>query len=139
MYGDLMILHRFRLLPFVKKAIIPHVFILCSFFVCIVFLSLKRHNWCNFFSFTSTRLSAGLSGRLSTMLYARHGYPVIWCFSIWRTSSLSYPMSIFSANEIQTFFIRYSEYSGHVYEKKNSPSDFRKEFKSQKILYNYDF
>ena len=122
-----------------KKQSYPMFSFCVLFVVCIAFLSLKRHNWCNFFSFTSTRLSAGLSGRLSAVLYARHGYPVIWCFSIWRTSSLSYPMAIFSANEIQTFFIRYSEYSGHVYEKKNSPSDFRKEFKSQKILYNYDF
>ena len=29
--------------------------------------------------------------------------PVIWCFPIWLTSSLSYPMAIFSANEIRTF------------------------------------
>ena len=30
--------------------------------------------------------------------------PVIWCFPIWLTSSLSYPMAIFSANEIRTFY-----------------------------------
>ena len=30
--------------------------------------------------------------------------PVIWCFPIWLTSSLSYPMAIFSVNEIWTFF-----------------------------------
>ena len=31
-------------------------------------------------------------------------FPVIWCFPIWLTTSLSYPMAIFSANEIRTFF-----------------------------------
>ena len=30
--------------------------------------------------------------------------PAIWCFPIWLTSSLSYLMAIFSANEIRTFF-----------------------------------
>ena len=30
-------------------------------------------------------------------------HPVIWCFPIWLTSSLSYLMAIFSANEIRTF------------------------------------
>ena len=33
--------------------------------------------------------------------------PVIWCFPIWLTSSLSYPMAIFSANEIQTFLLQF--------------------------------
>ena len=32
-------------------------------------------------------------------------HPVIWCFPIWLTTSLSYPMAIFSANEIRTFYI----------------------------------
>ena len=30
--------------------------------------------------------------------------PAIWFFPIWLTTSLSYPMAIFSANEIRTFF-----------------------------------
>ena len=30
-------------------------------------------------------------------------HPVIWCIPIWLTTSLSYPMAIFSANEIRTF------------------------------------
>ena len=32
---------------------------------------------------------------------------VIWCFPIWLTSSLSYPMAIFSENEIQTFLLQF--------------------------------
>ena len=30
-------------------------------------------------------------------------HPVVWCFPIWLTTSLSYLMAIFSANEIRTF------------------------------------
>ena len=37
-------------------------------------------------------------------------FPVIWCFPIWLTTSLSYPMAIFSANEIRTFFIRFVQF-----------------------------
>ena len=36
-------------------------------------------------------------------------FPVIWCFPIWLTTSLSYPMAIFSANEIRTFFFVFLE------------------------------
>ena len=31
--------------------------------------------------------------------------PVIWCFPIWLTSTISYPMAIFSTNEIRTFWL----------------------------------
>ena len=42
--------------------------------------------------------------------------PVIWCFPIWLTSSLSYPMAIFSANEIRTFlFISIKNYCNVLY------------------------
>ena len=37
----------------------------------------------------------------------RHSF---WCFPIWLTTTLSYPMAIFSANEIRTFLYWYFIY-----------------------------
>ena len=35
-----------------------------------------------------------------------HGF---WCFPIWLNTTLSYPMAIFSANDIRTFFFQFQE------------------------------
>ena len=89
---------------FVEKGFTPPFFILFKktqlLVLCICFLGslshlLKRRN------FTAQSSSSWLSILLPVI------HPVIWCFPIWLTSSLSYPMAIFSANEILTFLDKF--------------------------------
>ena len=118
MYGDLMILCMYRILTFVKSDN-PPFFSFCIFlsFTSFFFL-LKRLNWWNFFSFRSAIYPPGYPPSYLSSNLTRYppsyplSYPpfirlVIWCFPIWLTSSLSYPMAIFSANEIQTFLLQF--------------------------------
>ena len=42
-------------------------------------------------------------------------YPLrFWCFPIWLTTTLSYPMVIFSANEIRTFQLKLLFFTNHL-------------------------
>ena len=98
-----------RLLTFVKKVVIPpflkktHLFV----FPSISFTSFKKMQLfvirIYFFHILKKRqlYCTVLLLLVIILLIIR---PVIWCFPIWLTSSLSYPMAIFSANEIRTFF-----------------------------------
>ena len=91
-----MILCPFRLLTFLEKSYHTPFFHFVSF-------SLKRWKLCNFF-LKKTHLFV-------IRIYFFHIHLVIhsvirlviWCFPIWLTSSLSYPMAIFSANILKTF------------------------------------
>ena len=72
--------------PFLKKT---QLFVLCIYF---------------FTSFKKMELHCPVI--LNPVILISIICPVIWCFPIWLTSSLSYQMAIFSANEIRTFIHR---------------------------------
>ena len=95
MYCDLMILRMFRILTFVKSDYTPF-FHFASFVVCIFFLSFKKRQLMEFL----------LIHPVIHLLLRQVIRLVIWNFPIWLTSSSSYSMVIFSANEIRTFFRR---------------------------------
>ena len=99
-----MILRPFRILTFVKKKwLSPLFFILFKkmqlFVLRIYFLGSLR------FPFTSfKKMQLYCPVILLPVILLLIICLVIWCFPIWLTSLLSYPMAIFSANEIRTFF-----------------------------------
>ena len=82
-----MILRPFKILTFVKKKVSYPLFY-------------KRCNFLSFASISFTSFKKTQIYHLVILLLVIR--PVIWCFPIWLTSSVSYPMAIFSANEIRT-------------------------------------
>ena len=81
--------------PFFKKD--------TSFIICIFFLSFKK------MQFLFIHIPPAICPVIRPVIcpvICLGIRPVIWCFPIWLTSSLSYPMAIFSANRIRTFLYR---------------------------------